>query len=316
MKKILITGASGQIGTDLVVGLRGKYGRENVIASDIKLDRAQELEPFEVIDVSDKALLKSVIEKYEIDTIFHLASLLSATGEKNPSLCWNINMGGLHNILELGRELKLAKIINVSSIAVFEPTSPKDNTPQATIIEPKTMYGITKLSGELLCDYYVKNFGMDIRGLRYPGIISSKTLPGGGTTDYAVEIFYDAISKRSYECFLKEDTILPFMYIDDTIRGTIELAEADFSKLKHYSNFNFSAVSFSCGELAREIQKHIPDFTITYKPDFRQDIADSWPRSIDDNHARVEWGWKENFALAEMTKDMLDRLTVKIAGEA
>ncbi|MBT4922474.1 MAG: NAD-dependent epimerase/dehydratase family protein [Rickettsiales bacterium] len=316
MKKILITGASGQIGTDLVVGLRGKYGRENVIASDIKLDRAQELEPFEVIDVSDKALLKSVIEKYEIDTIFHLASLLSATGEKNPSLCWNINMGGLHNILELGRELKLAKIINVSSIAVFGPTSPKDNTPQATIIEPKTMYGITKLSGELLCDYYVKNFGMDIRGLRYPGIISSKTLPGGGTTDYAVEIFYDAISKRSYECFLKEDTILPFMYIDDTIRGTIELAEADFSKLKHYSNFNFSAVSFSCGELAREIQKHIPDFTITYKPDFRQDIADSWPRSIDDNHARVEWGWKENFALAEMTKDMLDRLTVKIAGEA
>ncbi|MBT4989855.1 MAG: NAD-dependent epimerase/dehydratase family protein [Rickettsiales bacterium] len=316
MQKILITGASGQIGADLVVELRSKYGKDNVIASDIKLDRAQELAPFEVIDVLDKDLLKSVIVKYEIDTIFHLASLLSATGEKNPTLCWNVNMGGLHNILELGRELKLEKIINVSSIAVFGPTSPKEHTPQATVIEPKTMYGITKLSGELLCDYYVEKFGMDIRGLRYPGIISSKTLPGGGTTDYAVEIFYDAITKGSYECFLKEDTILPFMYIDDTIRGTIELAEADFSKLHHYSNFNFSAASFSCGELAHEIQKHIPEFTITYKPDFRQNIADSWPRSIDDNAARVEWNWKEHYGLAEMTKDMLDRLTVKLLEEA
>jgi threonine 3-dehydrogenase len=313
MQKILITGASGQIGTDLVSELRNKYGRENVIASDIKANNSHDQGPYEIIDVLDKNLLKNIIEKYEIDTVFHLASLLSATGEKNPSLCWNVNMTGLHNILELGLELQLSKIINVSSIAVFGPSSPKENTPQSTIIEPKTMYGITKLAGEMLCDYYVEKFGLDVRGLRYPGIISSKTLPGGGTTDYAVEIFYDALSKGSYECFLKEDTILPFMYIDDAIRGTIELAEANFSKLKHYSNFNFAATSFSCGDLAREIQKHIPNFKITYKPDFRQDIADSWPRSIDDNAARSEWNWKEHFGLAEMTEDMIKHLAVKIA---
>lgn len=310
MTKILVTGAIGQIGSELVTALRTKYGTDNVIASDVRENK--EFAPFEVLDVLDKEEIKKIVTKYNIDTIYHLAALLSATGEKNPALCWDINVNGLYNILEIGRELKLKRIICPSSIAVFGPETPRENTPQETILLPKTMYGITKVAGELLCDYYVQKFNLDVRGLRYPGLISNKTLPGGGTTDYAVEIFYEAIKHKKYSCFLNKDTVLPMMYMDDAIRGTIDLAEKEFSSLKHHSNFNFAGISFSCEELANEIKKHIPEFEIEYKPDFRQKIADSWPKSIDDSSSKNEWGWKPEFGLSEMTKDMIDKLRVKL----
>lgn len=311
MTKILVTGAIGQIGSELVTTLRTKYGANNVIASDVRENK--EFVPFEVLDVLDKEGIKQIVTKYNIDTIYHLAALLSATGEKNPGLCWDINVNGLYNILEVGRELNLKRIICPSSIAVFGPETPRENTPQETILLPKTMYGITKVAGELLCDYYVQKYNLDVRGLRYPGLISNKTLPGGGTTDYAVEIFYEAIKHKKYSCFLSKDTVLPMMYMDDAIRGTIDLAEKEFSILKHHSNFNFAGISFSCEELANEIKKHIPDFEIEYKPDFRQKIADSWPKSIDDSSSRNEWGWKPKFGLSEMTKDMIEKLKVKLA---
>jgi nucleoside-diphosphate-sugar epimerase len=227
-------------------------------------------------------------------------------------MCFDINIIGLYNVLEVARNMGIKQIICPSSIAIFGPESPKDATPQETIVLPKTMYGVSKASGELLCDYYVEKYKMDIRGLRYPGLISYKTLPGGGTTDYAVEIFYEALKYGRYECFLEKNTTLPMMYMDDAIRGTLELAEADFSKLKHHSNFNFSAMSFSCEELANEIRRHLPNFKIEYKPDFRQNIANSWPKSIDDSCARNEWGWKEKFTLSKMVEDMILNLRKKI----
>jgi nucleoside-diphosphate-sugar epimerase len=310
MTKILVTGAIGQIGSELVTALRTKYGKENVIASDVRVTDG--FAPFEVLDVLDKSAIEKIVKKHQIDTIYHLAAILSATGEKNPNLCWDININGLYNILEIGRELKLKKIICPSSIAVFGPETPRENTPQETILLPKTMYGITKVAGELLCDYYVQKFNLDVRGLRYPGLISNKTLPGGGTTDYAVEIFYEAIKNKKYTCFLRKDTVLPMMYMDDAIRGTIALAEKEFSSLKHHSNFNFAGISFSCEELAGEIRKHIPEFAIEYKPDFRQNIADSWPKSIDDTSSKTEWGWKPQFGLSEMVKDMIEKLSKKL----
>lgn len=315
MKKILVTGALGQIGSELVVELRKRYGANNVVASDVRVNENAEFEPFEIIDVLDKHSIREIVLKHKIDTIYHLAAILSATGEKNPHLCWNINMNGLYNILEIGQELKLARIICPSSIAVFGPSTPRDNTPQETILMPSTMYGVTKVAGELLCEYYVKKFNLDVRGIRYPGLISNKTLPGGGTTDYAVEIFYEAIKHKKYTCFLKADTVLPMMYMPDAIRGTLDLAEADFSTLKHHSNFNFAGISFSCEELANAIKKYIPEFEIEYKPDFRQNIADSWPRSIDDSSARNEWNWKPEFDLDKMTKDMLEKIGQKYKTE-
>jgi nucleoside-diphosphate-sugar epimerase len=240
-----------------------------------------------------------------------LAAILSATGEKNPQLCFDVNIIGLYNVLEVARELKIKQIICPSSIAVFGPETPRDNTPQQTVILPKTMYGLSKASGELLCDYYVQKYNIDIRGLRYPGLISYKTPPGGGTTDYAVEIFYEALKNKSYKCFLKPATTLPMMYMNDAIRGTIQLAETEFSKLKNHSNFNFAGVSFSCQELADEIKKHIPEFKISYEPDFRQQIADSWPQSIDDSEAKKQWGWKAEYDLAKITADMLTNLKLK-----
>ncbi len=313
MTKILVTGALGQIGSELTAALKKIYGDANVITSDVAASNLSEaFQPYEQLNVLDKTRLGEIIKKHNINIIYHLAAILSAAGEKNPSLCWDVNMNGLYNILEAARELKIKQIICPSSIAVFGPETPCDNTPQETIILPKTMYGLTKAAGELVCDYYVAKFGIDVRGLRYPGLISYKTLPGGGTTDYAVEIFYEAIKNKSYTCFLKADTILPMMYMPDAIRGTIALSEADFSSLKHHSNFNFAGISFSCEELAAEITKRIPEFKIDYKPDFRQKIADSWPKSIDDSSSKNEWGWKPQFGLSEMVDDMLDNLRKKL----
>ncbi len=313
MMKILVTGALGQIGSELTATLKKIYGEKNIITSDVRDNVvAEEFLPYEKLDVLDKSRLYEIIKKHDIKIIYHLAAILSAAGEKNPTLCWNINMNGLYNILEAARELNIKQIICPSSIAVFGPETPRDLTPQETIILPKTMYGLTKAAGELLCDYYVAKFAIDVRGLRYPGLISYKTLPGGGTTDYAVEIFYEAIKKKSYNCFLKADTVLPMMYMPDAIRGTIELAETDFSKLKNHTNFNFAGISFSCEELAGEIKKHIPDFKIEYAPDFRQKIADSWPRSIDDSAARNQWGWKVEYDLTKMADDMILNLKKKL----
>ncbi len=314
MTKILVTGALGQIGSELVSELRKRYGAQAVIASDLK-DASQvseEFHPYEKLDVLDRADLAHIVEKHQIEVIHHLAAILSAAGEKNPQLCFDVNIIGLYNVLEVARAMNIRQIVCPSSIAVFGPETPADDTPQQTIILPKTMYGVSKAAGELICDYYVSKYGMDIRGLRYPGLISHKTLPGGGTTDYAVEIFYEAIMHKKYTCFLAADTVLPMMYMSDAIRGTIELSEADFSQLKHHSNFNFAAMSFSCAEIAREIQKHIPEFQIEYHPDFRQSIADSWPKSIDDSAARREWGWQHEYDLQKMTADMLENLRKKL----
>ncbi len=317
MRKILVTGACGQIGSELVIELRQKYGGDNVVAAGHKTEPGEALlnsGPFEFIDTTDRKTIEAVVKRYGIDTVYHMVTILSAVGEKNPQLCWNTNLNGLYNILEIAREYELVRVFCPSSIAVFGPKTPRDNTPQETILCPETMYGVTKVSGELLGDYYFKRFGVDVRGVRYPGIISSGTLPGGGTTDYAVAIFYEALRQKRYTCFLREDTVLPMMYMPDCIRAAIDLMEADLSTLKHHSNYNLAAMSFSAGELAAAIKKHIPEFTCEYQPDFRQEIADSWPRSIDDSAAREEWGWKPDYDLSMLVKDMLGKLEGKLLG--
>ena len=314
MRNILVTGAVGQIGSELTLALRERYGSENVVATGRKTDPTPDLRdsgPFYFIDMTQRASLDVVIKKHNIDTIYHMAAVLSATGEKNPPLCWDVNMNGTLNVLEAARDYEMARVIMPSSIAVFGPLSPRDNTPQDTILCPSTMYGVTKVAGEVLCNYYVQRFGVDIRGLRYPGIISSETLPGGGTTDYAVAIYYDAVKHNKYTCFVREDTVLPMMYMPDCIKATIDLAEAEFDTLKHHADFNVGAFSFSVGELAASIAKYMPGFTCTYEPDFRQAIADSWPRSLDDSAAREEWGWKPGYDLDAMTKDMLEKLKAR-----
>jgi len=311
IKRILVTGACGQIGSELTLALRERYGSENVVATGRKTQPSEALRasgPFEFIDVAQRETVEQVIHTYHIDTIVHMAAILSAVGEQKPHLAWDVNMNGLYNVLEVAREHELAQVFCPSSIAVFGPETPRDDTPQETILRPKTMYGVTKVAGELLCDYYVRRFGVDVRGVRYPGIISSETLPGGGTTDYAVEIFYKAVENGRYTCFLREDTVLPMMYMPDCIKATMDLMEADFEQLAHHADFNLAAFSFSPAELAAEIRKHNPGFTIDYAPDFRQQIADSWPRSIDDSAAREEWGWQPGYDLASMTADMLDKL--------
>jgi nucleoside-diphosphate-sugar epimerase len=316
MKKIMVTGAVGQIGSELTMALRKKYGSNNVLATGHKTQPKPELRdsgPFEFINVTTRETIEDVIKKYKVDTIYHMSAILSAVGEKNPQLAWDVNMNGTYNILEVAREHEMTRVFVPSSIAAFGPETPRDNTPQETILRPKTMYGVTKVAGELLCDYYVKRFGLDVRGCRYPGIISYETLPGGGTTDYAVAIFFEAVKNKKYTCYLREDTRLPMMYMPDCLKATLDLMDADFSKLKHRSDFNVTAMSFSAGELAAEIKKHIPEFTVDYKPDFRQQIADSWPKSLDDSAARKEWGWKPGYDLAVMTKDMLAVLSKRHA---
>jgi nucleoside-diphosphate-sugar epimerase len=316
IKKIMVTGALGQIGSELTAALRCRFGVENVIATDCRPQPAavQKQEGvFKSADVVDKDALEAVIREHDIDTVFHLAAILSANGERNPQLCWRVNMEGTLNILELGIRYNMARIIIPSSIAVWGKGVPLENTPQETVLQPATMYGITKVCGELLGDYYVRRFGLDVRGLRYPGIISHETPPGGGTTDYAVAIFYDAVEKGSYQCFVREDTVLPMMYMPDAIRATIRLAEADFTRLRHHADFNLAAMSFSAGELAAAIKKRLPRFQITYEPDYHQAIADSWPRSIDDSAARAEWEWRPEWDLESMTDDMLMHLQARKA---
>jgi nucleoside-diphosphate-sugar epimerase len=312
MTKILVTGAVGQIGSELTMELRRRYGGQNVVATGHRTQPSAVLcdsGPFHFIDVTRRESLDAVINEYAIDTIYHMAAILSAVGEAKPHLAWNVNMDGLRNVLEAARDHNLTRVFCPSSIAVFGPETPRDHTPQETILRPTTMYGVTKVAGELLCDYYVRRFGVDVRGVRYPGIVSSETLPGGGTTDYAVEIFYEAIARGRYTCFVREDTVLPMMYMPDCIKGTIDLMEADFAQLRHHADFNLAAMSFSAGELAAEIQTHIPTFACAFEPDSRQAIADSWPRSIDDTAARQEWGWQPEHDLASMTADMLNKLS-------
>lgn len=310
-KQILVTGAVGQIGSELTMALRKRYGGENVVATGHRTRPSAALRdsgPFEFIDVSKRKTIEEVVRKYNIDTIYHLAAILSAVGEEKPLLAWDVNMNGLYNVLEVAREHEMVRLFCPSSIAVFGPETPRDNTPQETILCPSTMYGVTKVAGELLCDYYFERFDLDVRGLRYPGIISAETLPGGGTTDYAVAIYYEAIRRKRYTCFVRKDTMLPMMYMPDCIKSAIDLMEADLSILKHHADFNLAAMSFSAGELAAEIKKHIPEFVCEYEPDSRQAIADSWPRSIDDSAAREEWGWEPSYDLAAMTVDMLEKL--------
>ena len=314
MKRILVVGSTGQIGSELTLALREKFGGENVVAVGHRRAPSKalvETGPYITFDATNRDELEQAIKKYGIDTIYHMAAVLSATGEKNPQLAWHVNMDSLYNVLELARELNSIRIFYPSSIAVFGPTTPRDNTPQDTVLAPTTMYGVTKVTGELLCDYYSLKYGIDVRGLRYPGIISSETPPGGGTTDYAVEIFYEAIKHKKYTCFVSKETVLPMMYMPDAIKATLDIMDADASQLVHHSNFNIAAMSFSAGELAAEIKKQIPEFVCEYKPDFRQKIADSWPRTIDDSAARAEWGWQPDYDLPKMVKDMLEKLTRK-----
>ena len=307
-KRIMVTGAAGQIGSELTIALRKKYGSDNVLATDIKTQISPKLRdsgPFEYVNVIDRETIEQAVRKHKIDTIYHMSAVLSASGENRPQLAWNVNLNGTFNILAAAREHSMARVFCPSSIAAFGPETPRLNTPNDTILKPKTMYGLTKVAGELLGDYYVRRYGLDVRGCRYPGIISHETLPGGGTTDYAVAIFFEAVKNKSYTCFLREDTRLPMMYMPDCLKATLDLMEADFSRLKHHADFNVAAMSFSAGELAAEIRKHISDFKITYEPDYRQAIADSWPESIDDSAAREEWGWNPGYDLSRMTEDML-----------
>ncbi|MBL7703412.1 MAG: NAD-dependent epimerase/dehydratase family protein [Ferruginibacter sp.] len=309
-EKILVIGASGQIGVELTLALRKIYGNANVVASDLR-EQNPLLEgtgPYVSLDVMNKEMLHVQVIRQGITQIYLLAAILSATGEKNPNLAWSLNMQSLLNVLDIAREENLHKVYWPSSIAVFGPTSPKQNCPQATVIEPVTVYGISKFAGEFWCNYYNRRYKVDVRSLRYPGLISYKSAPGGGTTDYAVEIFHEALEEKKYECFLREDTYLPMMYMPDAIRATIELMEAEASKISTRTSYNISGMSFSPKEIAAEIKNHIPEFSISYKPDYRQAIADSWPQSIDDSVARSDWGWKEEFALDGMVKDMLENL--------
>ena len=308
--KILVIGASGQIGVELTLALRKIYGNANVVASDLR-EQNPLLEgtgPYVSLDVMNKEMLHVQVIRQNFTQIYLLAAILSATGEKNPNLAWNLNMTGLLNVLDIAREEKIRKVYWPSSIAVFGPTSPKQNCPQQTIIEPSTVYGISKYAGEFWCNYYNNRFGVDVRSIRYPGLISYKSAPGGGTTDYAVEIFHEALEEKTYECFLNEDTYLPMMYISDAIRGTIELMEAPAEKISIRTSYNLSGMSFSPKEIAASIKKYIPEFTISYKPDYRQQIANSWPQSIDDTVARNDWGWKNEYDLDKMTREMLDNL--------
>lgn len=308
--KILIIGACGQIGTELTLQLRKLYGVENVIASDIRKLNNDVVNDgiFEVLNALDFNQIEHIIEKYQVEEVYLMAALLSATAEKNPAFAWDLNMNSLFHVLNIAKAGKIKKIFWPSSIAVFGPTTPRENTPQFTIMEPTTVYGISKQSGERWCEYYHNIFGVDVRSIRYPGLISWSTPPGGGTTDYAVDIYHKALSDGSFECFLSEETKLPMMYMEDAIRATIEIMQAPKEQIKIRSSYNLAGISFTPKEIAAEIQKHIPDFMISYAPDFRQKIADSWPASIDDSAARTDWGWKHNFNMETMTVEMLENL--------
>jgi len=309
-QKILVIGAGGQLGSELTQGLWKLHGKENVIATDIKgPEGILGGGDFEILDVLKQEKLGSLIKKNKFTQIFHLAAVLSATGEKSPKLAWHLNMDGLINVLDAAIEYNVQKVYWPSSIAAFGPTTPKIKTPQDTIMDPTTIYGISKQAGERWCEWYFKNKGLDVRSLRYPGLIGYKTKPGGGTTDYAVDIFFKALSEKKYECFLKPDTYLPMMYMDDAVKATVDLMEAPADKIKIRSSYNVTGMSFCPAEIAAEIKKYVPEFEISYKPDFRQAIADSWPKSINDSVARFDWGWEPFFELEEMTKEIINNLS-------
>lgn len=315
MKQILVTGANGQIGSELVISLRKRYGDANVVATDIRMPSDRELRdggPFEFLDVQDPNHITRVMQIHSVGTIYHLAAVLSAVGESRPGIAWQVNMNGLYNMLEAARQYGCA-IFFPSSIGAFGPSTPKDKTPQDTIQRPDTIYGVTKVAGELLCDYYFKRFGLDTRGVRFPGLISYVAEPGGGTTDYAVDIFYQAIKHAKYTCYLREDTSLDMMYMPDAIRAMVELMEADGAKLKHRNAFNVTAMSFTPLKIADAIRKHIPGFAVQYNVDpVRQAIADSWPDTIDDSAARSEWGWRHEYDLPRLVADMIENISRKI----
>jgi nucleoside-diphosphate-sugar epimerase len=315
MKKILVIGATGQIGVELTAALRSRYGNDNVVATGFNQspnDALAQAGPYRHLDVRDGQVLDRIVEDYRCDTIFHLAALLSAVAEEKPQLAWDINMNGLLHVLETARSRQCA-VFFPSSIGAFGPDTPPINTPQVTIQRPTTLYGVTKVAGELLCDYYFHRFGVDTRGLRYPGLISSKALPGGGTTDYAVDIFYAAVAKQRYDCYLRADTRLDMMYMPDAIQAAARLMEADGAELRHRNAYNVTAMSFTPEQLAAEIQKHMPGFSMNYKVDpVRQAIADSWPRHMNDDAARAEWGWRAEFDLPAMVKDMLEQIALKL----
>ncbi|CAI8204965.1 MAG: putative epimerase/dehydratase [Cryomorphaceae bacterium] len=312
-ESILIIGSSGQIGTELVMELRSMYGNNNVIASDIRPSSREVMQsgPFEKLDIMDEKLLRDIVKKYKITQVYLLAALLSATAEKNIELGWSLNMRSHSHVLDLAKDGLIKKIFWPSSIAVFGPTTPMENTPQYTVMEPNTVYGITKQAGERWNEYYFNKFGVDVRSIRYPGLIGWKAAPGGGTTDYAVDIFHQAIQHEKYESFLSENTGLPMMYMPDAICATIELMEAPAEKVKIRSSYNLAGVSFTPKQIAEEVKKHIPDFEMTYNPDFRQAIADSWPSSIDDSYAQKDWGWELKYDLEKMTSDMMKNLKEK-----
>jgi len=309
-KRILIIGASGQIGTELTAFLRRKYGNNKVIASDIVESNAEIMKngPFEILDAMDYNAVQDILIRYEITDVYLMAAMLSATAEKFPMKAWNLNMTSLFNVLNLAKDNKIEKIFWPSSIAVFGPTTPKSQTPQHTIMEPSTVYGISKQTGERWCEYYHKRYGVDVRSLRYPGLISYTTLPGGGTTDYAVDIYHKALKHKKFVCFLSAETTLPMMYMEDAILATAQIMDAENDKIKIRSSYNVAAFSFNPSDIAESIRKYIPEFEISYSPDFRQAIADSWPQSIDDISARKDWGWKHTYSLEQMTELMLSNL--------
>jgi nucleoside-diphosphate-sugar epimerase len=311
---ILILGACGQIGTELTLALRDKYGTDQIVASDIRRSDLAELQdgPFEILDASDADALRAVCEQYKVHTVYHLVAMLSATGEKFPMKAWDLNMQSLLHVLELAREGVIQKIFWPSSIAVFGPTTPKDHTPQQTIMEPSTVYGISKLAGERWCEYYFNKYGVDVRSIRYPGLISWKSQPGGGTTDYAVEIYYKALEEGRYTSFLSEHRALPMMYMDDAIRATIELTEASADKVKVRSSYNLAGISFDPATIGVSIKKVMPEFELDFTPDFREEIAASWPESIDDSAAQVDWNWTPKYDLDSMTEAMISNLKAKL----
>ncbi|MEF8812006.1 MAG: NAD-dependent epimerase/dehydratase family protein, partial [Bacteroidales bacterium] len=309
MKKILVIGAAGQIGTDLTLELRNRFGAENVVASDIKLGSEEVMEggPFEKLDAMDRKALEGILDAYQITEIYHLAAILSGKAEKNPKWAWDLNMNSLFNVLDVSRARGITKIFWPSSMGAFGPTTPKWDTPQITVMEPTSVYGISKLAGERWVEYYYKKYGMDIRSLRYPGLISYKTEAGGGTTDYAVEIFYQAIKCGKYQCFISEDLALPMMFMDDAVNATIQLMEAPEDNIKVRSSYNLGGISFTPKQLVEEIRKYIPELKVTYNPDFRQEIAESWPRRISDEAARMDWGWQHEYDLQKMTAVMVEK---------
>lgn len=314
IEKCLVIGAAGQIGIELVLKLRKKYGDENVVATDIREPHPDSVllnGPFETLDVLNKQSIHDICKKHEIETVYQLAALLSATAEQKPQVGWDLNMNGLFHVLDLAKDKVIKKIFWPSSIAVFGPTTRKDNTPQHAICEPATVYGISKLAGERWCEYYHKKYGVDVRSIRYPGLIGHRSEPGGGTTDYAVEIFYKAIENSSYESFLAADMKLPMMYMDDAIKATIDITEAPSEQIKIRGSYNLSGMSFSPAELAEEIKKHIPDFKITYAPDFRNELASSWPNSINDEHARNDWRWTHRYNVPELVHEMISAIRMK-----